>query len=123
MSDSPSHLQARSRALRKAMTPQERHLWYDFLKAYPVHFRRQQVFGNYIADFYCHQAKLVVELDGSQHFDSEEAAYDQKRTEDLNRMGIQVLRYANNQVNEEFPAVCRDIDRIVREKLNMQGWF
>ena len=113
-------LKARARTLRKEMTAQERHLWYDFLKSYPVHFRRQQIFGNYIVDFYCPQAKLVIELDGSQHYEPEKEAYDQARTEALNRFGVCVVRYANNQIDHEFRAVCDNIDHIIRKRLNMK---
>ena len=112
-------LKENSRDLRKNMTPQERHLWYDFLSGYPVHFRRQKVIGNYIVDFYCPRAKIVVELDGSQHFEPEAALADQERTEYLNSLGIKVLRYANNEVNEQFRAVCEDIDNQVRKIVSL----
>ena len=112
-------IQDRARALRKEMTPQERHLWYDFLRTYPVRFRRQNAIGPYIADFYCHQAKLVIELDGSQHYEPEEEAYDNRRTAYLQELGIQVIRYGNNQINGEFREVCEQIDRIVKERLGI----
>ena len=112
-------MQARARQLRREMTPQERHLWYDFLADYPVRFRRQKVIGDYIVDFYCHQARLVIELDGSQHFNPEEAAYDRRRSEVLEGLGIEVVRYANNQVNEAFREVCEDVDRRVRQILGL----
>ena len=73
-------LRQRSQDLRKAMTKEERHLWYDFLKTYPIQFKRQYPIGCYITDFYCYRAKLVVELDGSQHCDPQEIEYDRKRT-------------------------------------------
>ena len=110
-------MQRRARQLRREMTPQERYLWYNFLSGYPVRFRRQKVVGNFILDFYCHQAGLAVELDGSQHFEPKDAAYDRKRSEYLRRMGICVVRYDNRQVNEEFRAVCEEIDRIVQDRL------
>ena len=112
-------LKENSQNLRKNMTPQERHLWYDFLSSYPVHFYRQKVLGNYIVDFYCPKAKMVVELDGSQHFEPEAAQADRGRTEYLNRLGIQVLRYANNGVNGQFQAVCEDIDNQVRKVVRL----
>ena len=112
-------LKENSQSLRKNMTPQERHLWYDFLSGYPVHFHRQKVIGNYIVDFYCPKAKTVVELDGSQHFEPEAVRADQERTEYLNRFGIKVLRYANNEVNEQFRAVCEDIDNQVRKIVSL----
>ena len=81
-----------ARMLRKEMTRQERHLWYDFLSAYPVRFQRQKTISRYIVDFYCHKAKLAVELDGSQHYPQDSIAYDQRRSAALNAQGIRVLR-------------------------------
>ena len=104
-------LKGNARALRKAMTKEESKLWYQFLCGYPLRFRRQYVVGNYIADFYCHQAKLVVELDGSQHCESEKLEYDQKRTAYLESLGLQVLRFSNLDVLREFQNVCEVIDR------------
>ena len=112
-------LKDNSQILRKNMTSQERHLWYDFLSGYPVHFHRQKVIGNYIVDFYCPKAKIVVELDGSQHFEPEAMKADLERTEYLNHLGIKVLRYANNEVNEQFRAVCEDIDNHVRKVVSL----
>ena len=74
-----------ARELRKNMTPWERKLWYDFLRAYPTRFRRQEVLGNYIADFYCPKAKLVVELDGGGHYEEKQQERDSKRTLDLQK--------------------------------------
>ena len=91
------------------MTKEEAHLWYQFLCRYQPRFHRQYVIGNYIADFYCHQAKLVVELDGSQHYEDSGAAYDQERDLYLKEQGIHVLRYANSDINHHFTAVCEDI--------------
>ena len=107
-----------SQNLRKNMTPQERHLWYDFLSDYPLHFYRQKVIGNYIVDFYCPKAKVAVELDGSQHFAPQAIQADRERTEYLSSLGIRVLRYANNEVNEQFRTVCEDIDNQVRKIVN-----
>ena len=76
-------IRQRAQTLRKNMTKEERHLWYDFLKAYPIQFKRQYPIGNYIVDFYCYKARLVVELDGSQHCEPEAISYDQKRTQFL----------------------------------------
>ena len=81
------NLKKNAQMLRKNMTKEEAHLWYQFLCRYPLRFRRQYVIGNYIADFYCHQAKLVVELDGSQHYSPEEQEYDRKRTNYLQSQG------------------------------------
>ena len=107
----------RAKQLRKEATLQEKHLWYDFLKNYPVRFQRQKTIGPYIADFYCHKAKLVVELDGEQHFFEEGEQHDKKRTEYLNSYGLRVLRFANADVAKHFEGVCITIDRKVREAL------
>ena len=110
-------LTANARALRKNMTEQERRLWYDFLRDYPVRFYRQKVLGAYIADFYCAKAKLIVELDGSQHFHSQGAAYDAKRTQFLNDYDCLVLRIPNNELNRNFQGVCEWIDLHVKTAL------
>ena len=98
-----------SQKLRREMTKEEKHLWYDFLKALPFTVRRQKVFGNYILDFYIPQAKLVIELDGSQHYETSDIASDQERDLYLQNQGLQVLRYANSDINLNFSAVCEDI--------------
>ena len=108
----------RSQSLRKNMTKEERHLWYDFLKEYPVQFKRQVPFGNYIVDFHCFRAKLVVELDGSQHCEPEEIAYDQKRTEYLESLGLSVLRISNLDVIRNFAGVCEGIDLAIKSRLD-----
>ena len=100
-----------SRVLRKNMTKEERHLWYDFLKGLPFTVNRQKVLGSYIADFFIASKKLVIELDGSQHFQGEGPAHDRERDEWFTMNGITVLRYTNLQINREFDAVCRDIMR------------
>ena len=110
-------LVSNARTLRKNMTKEERHLWYDFLKTYPVQFKRQVPFGNYIVDFHCFQANLVVELDGSQHYEPEEIAYDQKRTEFLESRGLAVLRISNLDIWKNFAAVCQTIDAYVQKRL------
>ena len=107
-----------SQELRKKMTKEERHLWYDFLKAYPVQFRRQYRIGIYIADFYCYKAKLVVELDGTQHCEPNAAEYDRKRTQYLNEQGYCVLRYSNRDIRENFRAVCENIDLCVTHRMS-----
>ena len=98
-----------ARSLRKNMTRQEKHLWYDFLKTYPVQFRRQKQFGDYIVDFYCAKARLVIELDGSGHYEEEQELYDRKRTAYLQRMGLKEIRYTNLQIARQFKEVCEDI--------------
>ena len=99
-----------ARALRKNMTKEERHLWYDFLRTYPVRFLRQKVIDRYIADFYCHDARLVIELDGSQHYESNSLLRDAIRTEHMGNRGLTVLRVPNNAVNSNFRGVCEYID-------------
>ena len=106
-----------SQNLRKNMTKEERHLWYDFLKEYPVQFKRQYVIGSYIVDFYCYRAKLIVELDGSQHYEPDAIRYDQARTQYLQQQGLCVLRFSNADVTEQFRAVCEKIDTAVRCRL------
>ncbi len=93
------------------MTKEERHLWYDFLKSLPVTINRQKVIGNYIVDFYCASSKLVIELDGSQHFMDEGLEYDRRRDAYLKSLGLTVVRYANSDINENFDGVCEDIFR------------
>ena len=106
-----------AKKLRKEMTKEERHLWYDFLRTYPVRFYRQKVLGKYIADFYCAKAKLVIELDGSQHYDEENAQKDAERTTFLNEYGITVVRIPNNVFNKNFEDVCLYIDTLVKQSL------
>ena len=98
-----------ARQLRKEMTKEERHLWYDFLKDYPVKIYRQKIVGNYILDFYCEKAKLAIELDGSQHYEDAGQDYDQKRTDYLNELGIEVFRVSNLDVHRNFRGVCEAI--------------
>ncbi len=102
-----------SQRLRREMTKEERHLWYDFLKGLPLTFKRQQVIGPCIVDFYCNQAKLVLELDGSQHNSEEGQQADYYRDQYLNSLGLTVLRYSNDDIHKRFQAVCEDILRHV----------
>lgn len=98
------------------MTKEERHLWYDFLKNYPVQINRQKVIGNYIADFYCYKAKLVIKLDGSQHFEDVKEENDKSRTKFLSRLGLEVRRIPNNEIWDNFYGVCETIDQLVKER-------
>ena len=107
-----------AKKLRKEMTKEERHLWYDFLRTYSVRFSRQKVLGKYIADFYSAQAKLVIELDGSQHYEGNGATKDAERTAFLEGYGLRVLRIPNNEVNQNFHGVCEYIDTAVRQSLS-----
>jgi len=98
-----------ARKLRKNQTKEEALLWYKFLSKYPVRFHRQYVIGSFIVDFYCHGARLVVELDGSQHYDPVDMKKDQMRTAYLESLGLQVLRFTNLDVLQRFDAVCQAI--------------
>ena len=98
-----------AKKLRKAMTKEERHLWYDCLKQLPVTVHRQKILGRYIVDFYIASKKLVIELDGSQHYEAEHQAQDAMRDSYLESIGCTVLRYSNTDINQRFPSVCEDI--------------
>ncbi len=104
-----SKLTGNAKDLRKNMTKEERHLWYDFLKTLPFTVNRQKVIGEYIVDFYIATSKIVIELDGSQHYDYKGVESDLKRDKYLNSLGIKVLRYSNLEINQKFKAVCQDI--------------
>ena len=106
---SNSKLTKNSQNLRKQMTKEERHLWYDFLKKLPITVNRQKVIGHYIVDFYCAQAKLVIELDGSQHYETAGQSADRERDAALRELGLTVLRYSNTDIARNFDAVCQDI--------------
>ncbi len=103
--------------LRKNATPQENHLWYDFLSNYEVRFQRQKAIGNYIADFYCHKAKLVIEIDGSQHFTEIGKSKDEFRTENLEKYGLKIIRFSNHQIDTKFRTVCNYIDETVKASI------
>ena len=98
-----------ARNLRKNMTPQERHLWYDCLRYCTPRFRRQEMIGSYIVDFFCYDAKLVIELDGSQHYDPEKLSYDDARTTYLHSLGLRILRFSNLDVDKNFGGVCEAV--------------
>ena len=102
-------LTAFSQSLRKNMTKEERHLWYDFLKNLDLAVHRQYVIGQYIADFYIGKFKIVIELDGGGHYESEQQEYDIKRNTFMQSIGLTVLRYSNRDIRENFRGVCEDI--------------
>ncbi len=106
-----------AKSLRKNMTDEEKHLWYDFLRDHPARFTRQKVLGKYIADFYSASAKLVIELDGSQHYSEEGMAYDAERTEYLENYGLTVFRIDNSEIYSNFNGVCEGIDNAVKAVL------
>jgi len=107
----------RAKELRHNMTPQERLLWHLFLKQHPIRFQRQKVIDNYIVDFYCHRAKVVIEIDGSQHYSDDGRCYDSEREKVLANYGLYTIRIANNDVNLRFREVCQHIDDFVRERI------
>ena len=114
-------LTTNARTLRKNMTKEERHIWYDFLKTYPVRFLRQKVIDNYIVDFYCHSARLIIELDGSQHYEEKGLLKDKIRTDRIEQRNLTVIRIPNNEVNKNFEEVCRYIDIAVKESLRQSS--
>ena len=106
-----------AKELRKNMTRHEKHLWYDFLKNYPVRFQRQKPLGNFIADFYCAKAKLVVELDGSGHYTEMQIIKDEERTNELGKLNISVVRIPNAEIDRNFKGVCIYLDRLIQSAL------
>ena len=95
--------------LRKEMTPEEKHLWSDFLKKLPCTVNRQKNIGNYIVDFYISSKNIVIEIDGLQHDMPEHNEKDNERDFELSKLGIRVLRYTNKSINNNFKDVCDDI--------------
>ena len=106
-----------ARQLRRNLTPEERHLWFDFLQSYPQKIYKQRIIGDYIADFYCRAAKLVIEIDGSQHYETDGMEYDKIRTEYMQSLGLMVIRFSNADINRQFQAVCESIDDTIRKRL------
>jgi len=104
--------------LRRDATPRENHLWYDFLANYEIRFQRQKAIDDFIADFYCHRAKLVIEIDGSQHYTEEGIKKDEFRTEILEGYDLKVIRFTNRQINTNFRGVCAYIDASVKASLH-----
>ena len=109
-----SRLNERAKDLRRKMTPQERKLWYAFLRTYPVKIYKQRVIKFFVVDFYCAEARLVIELDGSQHYTEQGKVYDEERSAIMEGYGIEVLRFSNREVNQQFAAVCERIDERIR---------
>ena len=107
-----------AKELRKNMTPQEKHLWYDYLGKYPIKIYRQRIIDNFIVDFYCAKAKLVIELDGSQHYTPDGKHYDSLRTDVIEKYKLKVIRFSNNDVDKKFNGVCSVIDRTIQERIS-----
>ena len=115
-----SQAMERAKELRHNMTRQERRLWYEFLRDYRPKFYRQRPIGPYIVDFACPSAKLVVELDGGQHYEDDHLQYDEQRTKYLLSQGYRVLRLINSDVDRKFEAICEFLDRVVHD-ITLQG--
>lgn len=113
---------ARAKALRKNMTPWEVKLWTCFLRNYPVRFQRQKVIDNYIVDFYCAKARLVVELDGGEHYTEMQQAHDESRTSVLQSYNLKVIRFCNTDIDNNFYEVCSAIDKGVQNRLSKELW-
>ena len=107
--------------LRKNATSQENHLWYDFLSKYKIRFQRQKAIDHFIADFYCHKAKLIIEIDGAQHYTEEGLQKDNFRTEILEGYDLKVIRFTNHQIHKNFRGVCEYIDEVVKAYLREGG--
>ena len=106
----------RAKELRRELTPQERHQWYDFLQHYPVKVYKQRIIDSFIADFYCASARLVIEIDGSQHFTPDGLRRDAARTEIIERYNLLVVRYTNHEVDTQFDAVCNHIMYLIETR-------
>ena len=107
--------------LRKNATPQENHLWYRFLAKYKIRFQRQKAIDDFIADFYCHKAKLIIEIDGTQHYTEYGVQKDNLRTEILEKYNLKVIRFTNQQIDTDFQGVCECIDAVVQTSLREGG--
>ena len=110
-------LKPRAQDRRRNMTPQERRLWYGFLRQYPVKVYRQRMIDHFIADFYCAKAKLVIELDGSQHYTEQGKCYDAERSAVIEKYGVQVLRFSNREVDSNLAGVCQTIAQTIHTRL------
>ena len=106
-----------ARRLHREMTPHERKLWYLFLRKYPVKIYKQRIIGRFIVDFYCASAGLVIEVDGSQHYEPQEIAYDVERSAFLSTLGLDVLRFSNRDIDRDFRGVCTQIDMTIQKRL------
>ena len=107
-----------ARRLRREMTPHERKIWYLFLRKYPVKIYKQRIIGRFIVDFYCASAKLVIEVDGSQHYETQGMTYDAERSAFLSGLGLEVLRFFNRDIDRDFRGVCEEIDNTIQNRLH-----
>ena len=106
-----------ARELRSEMTKEEKHLWYDFLRGHSGRFQKQKILGKYIVDFYSARATLVIELDGSQHYDAESKQKDEARTKFLEGYHLKVIRIPNNAITQNFQGVCEYLDKLIEERM------
>jgi len=111
------NLKSFAQKLRKNATKQENRLWYEYLRSYPIQFKRQKIIMNYIADFYCAKAKLVIELDGSQHYSKEGFERDRARDEMLSSLNLEVLRFSNLDIDQNFEGICERINHVVLSRI------
>ena len=106
-----------ARRLRREMTPHERKLWYLFLRKYPIKIYKQRIIGKFIVDFYCASAKLIIEVDGTQHYEHPGIAYDAERSAFLSTLNLEVLRFSNRDIDRDFRGVCEQIDIAIQSRL------
>ena len=106
-----------ARYLRQEMTPHERKLWYLFLRKYPVKIYKQRIIGRFIVDFYCASARLVIEVDGSQHYEKQGVEYDKERSLFLSELGLEILRFSNKEIDKAFNGVCEQIDIAIQGRI------
>ena len=111
-----------AKEMRRKMTKEERHLWFDFLRGYPLRFQRQKIMGDYILDFYCAAVRLAIELDGSQHYEPEAVARDKARTAWLAEQGVKVIRFANLDIWSHFEDVKEAVHNEVQERGRLMRW-
>ena len=116
-----SALDQHAKNLRKNMTNEEKTIWYDFLNKITPRFHRQKIIGNYIVDFYCPKLKIVIEIDGVQHYDIANSLYDAKRTQFLENLGLSVIRFDNIDIKKDFGTVVYDITTHCEEKAQVLG--
>lgn len=103
--------------LRNNSTKEEKILWYEYLRTHPLRFNRQRIIGDYIVDFYCAKAKLVIEIDGSQHYYESEMQKDTERTNFLKGLGLKVIRFSNDDINKNLEGVCLQIDETIKNRI------
>lgn len=106
-----------ARELRKQMTPQEKKLWYGYLRTYPIKIYKQRIIKSFIVDFYCAAAKLAIEVDGAYHYTEQGKEYDRERTMIMEQYELAVLRFSNRQIEQEFAFVCQEIDAVIKQRL------